>query len=57
MCLVEFLNKEIKEIETYKWLESEKMGHDLGLEAEIDWVLKYGKIFREQMEKIYGKIK
>lgn len=30
------------EIERHKWIESEKAGHDIGMElAMIDWILKH----------------
>jgi hypothetical protein len=37
-------NKEVmKEIERYKWIESEKAGHDIGFEkASTDWLNRYG---------------
>ena len=31
-----------KEAQRYKWIESEKAGHDIGFErALIDWIVKY----------------
>ena len=31
-----------EEIERHKWIESEKAGHDIGLElARLDWILKH----------------
>lgn len=57
MNFVTFLNLEIKEIEKHKWLESEKVGYDLGVYAQIDWVTKYAKLFRQYIEQTYGEIK
>ncbi len=42
-----------KEIERYKWIESEKHGHDLGRQAAIDWVTKYAAAWREWFETEY----
>lgn len=52
----EFLKDEIKEIEIHKWIESQKAHRNLGLEAELDWVCKYAKAYREEWELKYGKI-
>ena len=45
--LREFLKQECIEIERHKWIESEKVGYDLGYEAMKDWVAKYAKEYRE----------
>lgn len=42
-----FLASQVHEIEIYKWLESEKAGHDLGEAAVKEWIAKYAKQFRE----------
>ncbi len=32
-----------EEIEKHKWLESEKVGYDIGFEqAMVDWIVRYG---------------
>lgn len=37
------------EIHRHKWIESEKLGYDIGWpRAERDWNLRYGRAFREQ---------
>ena len=41
MDLKRFLELQTREIEKHKWIESEKAGHDLGVDAVIDWNLKY----------------
>jgi len=44
--------KQIEEIQKYKWIESEKVGHDIGeLPAAVDWIVKYAKEFRENWGK------
>lgn len=49
--LKEYLSEERSEIERYKWIESEKAGHDLGIQACIDWIVKYGQLFRQLWEE------
>lgn len=41
-----FMKAQILEIEKYKWIESEKAGHDLGQIACIEWIKKYAVMFR-----------
>jgi phosphotransferase system HPr-like phosphotransfer protein len=46
-----------EEIMKYKWIESEREGHDIGAEtAAMEWVEKYGSIWREERESLekYG---
>lgn len=52
----EFLNDEMKEIERYKWLQSEKAKKDLGNSCCLQWIEKYAKKYREMWEKENGKI-
>jgi hypothetical protein len=47
MDLKEYLEFQTREIERHKWIESEKAGKDLGMEAAIDWILKYADIFSD----------
>jgi hypothetical protein len=47
-----FLEEETEEILKYKWIESEKLGYDIGKRrAAEEWILKYAKIFREEWNK------
>ena len=53
-----FMSAQVKEIERHKWIESEKVGHDLGDSAVRDWISKHAKEFREKFEAEndqYGK--
>jgi len=34
-----------KAIQEYKWIESERAGHDLGVDAKRDWVANYWRTF------------
>lgn len=46
-----------EEIMKYKWIESEREGHDIGTEtAAMEWVEKYGSIWRAERESLekYG---
>ena len=47
----EFL-AEREEILRHKWLESEKVGHDIGFEkALLDWIVKFRSSWRETRQK------
>jgi len=41
------LQAQKEEMEKYRWLESEKAGHDVGKTVYIDWIRKYAKSWRE----------
>lgn len=34
------------EMQRHRWIESEKAGRDLGVDAEIDWLMRYGYLFQ-----------
>ena len=43
---------EREEILKHKWLESEKVGHDIGFEkALLDWIVKYRARWRASRQK------
>ena len=47
----EFL-AEREEILRHKWLESEKVGHDIGFEkALLDWIVKFRSSWREKRQR------
>lgn len=49
----EFL-AEREEILRHKWIESEKVGHDIGFEkALLDWIVKYRSSWRSQRQKAH----
>ena len=43
-----YLEIQSREIERHKWIESEKAGKDLGMDAAIDWILRYADLFSDQ---------
>ena len=44
---------ELEEILLHKWIESEKVGYDIGFErALVDWHLKYRSIWRAKRMKL-----
>lgn len=43
---IQFLKDEKVEMEKYKWIESEKNGHDVGQQAILDWIKKYAASYR-----------
>jgi hypothetical protein len=45
MDIKKYLELQNREIEKHKWIESERAGRDLGVEAAIDWILKYADQF------------
>jgi hypothetical protein len=47
MDLKEYLDFQTREIERHKWIESEKAGRDLGLDAVIDWIQRYADAFSD----------
>jgi hypothetical protein len=47
----EFL-AEREEILRHKWIESEKVGYDIGFErALLDWIVKYRAAWREKRQR------
>jgi hypothetical protein len=51
MDLKSYLEIQSREIERHKWIESEKAGKDLGMDAAIDWILKYADMFSDQFNQ------
>jgi phosphotransferase system HPr-like phosphotransfer protein len=50
---VEDNQKQNQEILKYRWIESEKEGHDIGsTKAAMEWIEKYGCIWREERESL-----
>ena len=45
---------QIEEIMRYKWIESEKAGHDLGKEAVYAWIERYAGDWRREWERSRG---
>ncbi len=42
-----YLFAQLEEIQKYKWIESERLGHDIGFErAMMEWNDRFGKDFR-----------
>ena len=42
----QFMRDEIEEIQRHKWIESEKVGYDLGDRAVQDWICKFAARYR-----------
>ena len=51
MDLSEYLERQTQEIERHKWIESEKAGKDLGMEAAIEWILNYADKFSDHVKR------
>ncbi len=46
---------EHEEILKHKWLESEKAGHDIGIElAQVDWCMKHRSRWRKAWQEKHG---
>jgi hypothetical protein len=43
----DYMKAQVHEIEIFKWIESEKVGRDLGVESINTWIKTYAKSFRE----------
>ena len=41
---------QMEQILKHKWFESEKLGHDVGQAAAVDWIEKYANAWREWWE-------
>lgn len=49
-----FMKAQADEILKYKWIESEKVGHDIGNnKACNEWIIKFARIFRIEWEGRY----
>ena len=46
---------QIEEILKYKWIESEKAGHDLGKNAVYNWIEKHARSWRQGWERTSQK--
>ena len=45
--MINYFEAQIIEIHKHQWLESEKVGHDIGENvAAADWISKYAESFR-----------
>jgi len=56
MELKEFIDLQVEEIKKHRWIQSERAGRDLSLEAEHEWIRKYAALFRDFIEKTYGPV-
>lgn len=55
MTFQDFLRMQRAEIRRHRWIESEKAGRDLGVEAEIDWAMKHALPFRRYITDVLGE--
>jgi hypothetical protein len=52
----EFLQDELDEIKKHKWIESEKVGYDLGETCCLEWITAFAARYRKEWENKNGKI-
>jgi len=45
-----------EEARCYKWIQSQKAGHDLGENAVIEWVKKYAAKYREEYNDCFHQM-
>lgn len=50
----DYMQDQIEEINKYKWIRGEEIGHDPGTSAIKEWISKYAKVFRENWEKTHS---
>jgi len=50
-----FMKAQIKAIEIYKWIESEKCGCDLGNECVKKWIKENAMEFRQKWNELHDK--
>ena len=49
----EFKKEVVEEVQKYKWIESEKLGYDIGFErAAKEWMEKHGELFEKYYESL-----
>jgi len=56
MSFSDYLRMEREEMLRHKWIESEKVGYDLGQAALLDWAHKHAEAFRAFMIQTYGPV-
>lgn len=52
----DFMIAQLREIDIYKWIESEKCCRDLFGVAELEWIEKHAELFRKYWESVHGSI-
>ena len=54
--LTKYNHTQMYEMDRHKWLESEKVGYDLGVVAHLDWITKHSLAFRKEWIDKHKKI-
>jgi hypothetical protein len=54
MDMKSYCHRQIDEAKKYKWIQSQKAGHDLGDDAVNEWVVKFAAEFRKEYNEVYG---
>lgn len=55
LTLVQYNRLQMTEMEKHRWIESEKVGYDLGEGAYLDWIKTHSKKFREEYKRYLKK--
>ena len=56
MDMKSYCYRQIEEAKKYKWIQSQKAGHDLGDAAVTEWVKKFAAKFREDYNEVYASM-
>jgi hypothetical protein len=48
----DLIEEQLAEMSKHKWIESEKVGYDLGEEAMLEWVEKYSQMGRLKKKRM-----
>jgi hypothetical protein len=51
-----FMHDQREEVQKHNWIESEKMGKDVSVQAGLQWVCCYAKKFRDEWVSKYGDV-
>lgn len=49
----EYMEDQVDEINRYKWIKGEQIGHDPGVSAIKEWISKYSQVFRDNWDKTH----
>jgi len=49
-----YCNLQIRQMELHRWLESERVHHDLGKDPEIQWVAQFSEKYRKFWRKTHS---
>jgi hypothetical protein len=51
-----FMELLVEEMMKHKWIQSQKAGKDLGVDAEVEWIKNHAAEFRQYIQSVHGSI-